>query len=52
MAEVVTAMLKLNASPPGPLDAYEEGLRQLSTGFPQYWGHVSVIEDQPRSERH
>ena len=46
-----TAMLKLNASPPGPLDAYEEGLRQLSTGFPQYWGHVSVVEDQLRSER-
>ena len=31
-----TVMLKLNASPLGPLDAYEEGLRQLFTGFPQY----------------
>ena len=44
-------MLKLNASPPGPLDAYETGLRQLSTGFSEYWGNVSVVEDQLRSER-
>ena len=39
------------AAGPLALDACEEGLRQLSTGFPQYWGHVSVVEDQLRSER-
>ena len=31
-------MLKLDASPLGPLDTHEEELRQLSTGYPQFWG--------------
>ena len=45
------AMLTLNASLPGPLDDYEEGIRQMTRSFPNHWSHIAVIEDQMRSER-
>ena len=36
-------MLKLDASPPGPLDTHQEGIRQLHS--------IGVVEDRIRSER-
>ena len=46
-----TGMLKLRAALPGPLDAYEEGIRQLNSSFPQYWGLIALADDIMRSER-
>ena len=43
--------VKLKLSKPGPLDAYEEGIRQLAQSFPNHWGLLVVVEDHMRSER-
>ena len=42
---------KLKASLAGPLDAYEDGVRQMALSFPEHWGHIMVVEDHMRSER-
>lgn len=44
-------MLMLKASPPGPLDEYEERIRLLDAEFPQFWGVIARADDVMRSEQ-
>jgi len=45
------AMIMLGAARPSTLDAYEEGLRQLTILFPHGWGTLVTADEIMRSER-
>jgi len=46
-----TTMLLLRASPPGPLDDYEERIRQLNEAYgASFWGLIARADDVMRSE--
>ena len=46
-----TALDKLLAAETGPVDDYEEGIRQLSAAHPLDWGTIVVADDHMRHER-
>ena len=43
-------MMILEASPPGPLDEYEENIRKLNQELPGSWGMIAAADDMMRSE--
>ena len=43
-------MMKLSAADCGPLDDYEEGLRQLAVAHPRDWNTIMVADDHMRHE--
>ena len=46
-----TCLISLEAVPPGVLDSYEEGVRQLSPLHPAHWGVIVRADDTVRAER-
>ena len=44
-------MCKLSAAEDGPLDDYEEGMRQLTAAHPNHWSTILVADDHMRHER-
>jgi len=46
-----SCLIMLEAASPAALDAYEEGIRQLTVLFPGSWGTVSVADEAMRAEQ-
>ena len=43
-------MLALDASPPGPLDAYERRVETLQQTYPNNWSIISFADETNRTE--
>ena len=46
-----SCMLALGAASPGALDGYSNGIRQLSTLWPNYWGVILTADEVMRGEQ-
>jgi len=44
-------MIMLKAARPATLDAYEEGIRELTVHFPAGWGTIAVADETMRAEQ-